>query len=253
MSIKIKYQWRITKYNPVYRNEHGGYTIESEWTSSSDIGKNIDGEILTLEGYLKIETAYIDTIMKFLQVNQIDFVRILKVTYIDGNKNSILYDKDIETLQLQDDCEVPASQIPLLAKMTLREFIHCDFMTEDFFVHFGYDYYMYIGSNHYDEEPLEFAEAQGLFVEEMISAYYVEEKDIIRSVIWIELGNSIIVDEELLPNIELDEYRKALHLSYIHPVTGVFPITPNNQDFFQSKINHQIDFTKYEYYLASTT
>lgn len=247
--IIIKYQWRITKYNPAYRNEYGAY-MKEEWISSFDIGKSV-----TLEDYLKIETAYVDTVMKFSEANQIDFVRILKVTHIDKNKNSILYDKDIEALPLQDDCEVPASQVPLLAKMTLRDYIHCNFITEDFFVHFGDDYYMFIGSNSYHEEPLQFARAHNLFVEDMISPFYVEEKDIMRFVSWSDKEDeySIIVGEESLPPIPLEEYRDLLGLSAIHPVTGVFPITMDNKDFFQSKINHQIDFTKYDYYLASIT
>jgi len=47
VSKHIKYQWRITKYNPNLRNNEGHYTKELEWTSSSDIGKNIYGDTFT--------------------------------------------------------------------------------------------------------------------------------------------------------------------------------------------------------------
>ncbi|MEC1180709.1 hypothetical protein P9B03_19825 [Metasolibacillus meyeri] len=49
--------------------------MKEEWISSSDIGKNIDGRIFTLEDYLRVEPAYIDTVMKFLETNQIDFTK----------------------------------------------------------------------------------------------------------------------------------------------------------------------------------
>jgi hypothetical protein len=32
------YKYRITKYNPIYRDPEGKYTIE-DWTAISDIGK----------------------------------------------------------------------------------------------------------------------------------------------------------------------------------------------------------------------
>ncbi|MDX8362433.1 hypothetical protein [Cytobacillus sp. IB215316] len=39
MSREIKYQFRITKYNPAFRNCEGHYTKTDEWTSAYDIGK----------------------------------------------------------------------------------------------------------------------------------------------------------------------------------------------------------------------
>ena len=251
MSVKIKYQWRITKYNPIHRNEHGYYTIGSEWTSSSDIGKNMYDGLLTLENYIKVETAYIDKIIRFLEANNIKSIWIPTVTYIDTNKESTLYDKEFDKLYLQDDQEVSIAHVRLIAKMVLREFIHCNFITRNFFVHFGYDYYLYIGSNSYYDEPLRFTEAQNLFVEEVISPYYTEEKDMVRSMIWTNIEDDVVIGQEILRNISLKEYQKILRLSTLHPVTGSFSITKDNFEFFQSKMHHQMDFTKYNYYLDS--
>ena len=55
--------------------------------------KNIYGETFTLEEYLKVETAYIDTIIKFLDVNHIKSLRIINTTYIDVDMDSALYNK----------------------------------------------------------------------------------------------------------------------------------------------------------------
>ncbi len=36
----MKFMWRVTKYNPTFRDENGTY-IKDEWTSFSDIGKKV--------------------------------------------------------------------------------------------------------------------------------------------------------------------------------------------------------------------
>lgn len=53
--------WRITKYNPKFRNELGHYQ-KKEWTSVSDIGKIFEGKQLTVEEYLNTENLYINSI-----------------------------------------------------------------------------------------------------------------------------------------------------------------------------------------------
>ena len=38
--------WRITKYNPDYRNKKGHYLLDA-WTEHSDIGRSYDGKKAT--------------------------------------------------------------------------------------------------------------------------------------------------------------------------------------------------------------
>ncbi|MFL0507599.1 hypothetical protein ACH0B5_17895 [Ureibacillus sp. 179-F W5.1 NHS] len=38
--MNMKYQWRITKYNPAFRDQDGAY-MKDEWISSSDIGQHL--------------------------------------------------------------------------------------------------------------------------------------------------------------------------------------------------------------------
>ncbi|WP_193768782.1 DUF7683 domain-containing protein [Lysinibacillus tabacifolii] len=251
----IKYQWRITKYNPDFRNNEGHYTKKLEWTSPAHIGKTINGETFTLEKYLKVETAYINTIMKFLEVNHIKSLTMINMTYIDVDSNCALYnqlyDEKLDNFQLKDDQEVSIDQIPLISKMVLRGFIYCHFITLDFFVHFGDDYYMFIGTNNYQEEPLQFARENNLFVEEMVSPFYINEENIERMIMWTPINEDTVVGEEILTDFSIEEYREILHLSNIHPVIGLFPITASNQQFFQKKLRHKIDTNKYQYYLSA--
>jgi len=46
----------------------------------------------------------------------------------------------------------------------------------------------------------------------------------------------------------LNEYRKLFKLSNEHPVIGDFKILEHQKTFFKSKIKHQMDFKKYDYY-----
>ncbi|MFJ5763936.1 hypothetical protein ACIP9C_01155 [Lysinibacillus sp. NPDC093210] len=253
MHKEIDYQWRITKYNPSYRNAEGHY-LRDEWTSVSEIGKSFQGAILTLNDYLQVEKAYVDTVMKFLEVYQIENVRLIHLeTYGLSNvdKTSPLYDPLFDTIPLAEDMLVTIDQIPIVCKMALREFIHCQMITEDFFVHLGDDYYLFIGATSIKQEAIQFASEQRLFVEQMISPYYLSEKNVIREVAWSFPGERIIEDSEILTDISLEELQNIFQLSSIHPVTGSYLITKDNAKFFQKKIKHKMDFSKYEYYLLA--
>src|SRR5476651_1262643 len=67
--------WRITKYNPQYRDDSGAY-LKNEWTCYSEIGKTFEGKIFTFEEYLKIENAYIQAVLLFMECLNLDSLRI---------------------------------------------------------------------------------------------------------------------------------------------------------------------------------
>ncbi|QSX06726.1 hypothetical protein JYG23_04550 [Sedimentibacter sp. zth1] len=58
----MNYMWRITKYNPQYRDSYGAY-LKDEWTSLSDVGKQYDGKVFTKDEYLEYERLYIESII----------------------------------------------------------------------------------------------------------------------------------------------------------------------------------------------
>lgn len=57
--------WRITKYNPKFRDIDGRY-LKDEWTAFSDIGCVYDGIEFKYSAYLEVESSYIDTIMSIM-------------------------------------------------------------------------------------------------------------------------------------------------------------------------------------------
>lgn len=148
--LMMKYQWRITKYNPLFRNEKGHYLLD-ELTCPSEIGKIINGDSFTLEKYLLIENACVETIIKFLNEKRQDSLRVIQVSnrlISHEDKTSVLYDYAFGEINIKEDMIVNINEIRIICKMILRNFADCQLFSKDnFFVHFGWDYYMYIGSS----------------------------------------------------------------------------------------------------------
>lgn len=249
----IKYQWRVTNYNPDFRNKNGYYTLTEEWTCPSEIGEIINGKEFTLDEYLQVEAAYVNAVIKFIEESGFNSLRILKLSQwniSEEDKKSPLYESEFEQLVLQEDLMVNKNEIRLICKMVLRNFLDCQlYLIDKFFVHFGWDYYMYIGSYVNCSSAIEFATNNRLFVEQIQSPYFFSEEETTRLIQWNEIGDEtkVIVDEEELTSIPLVEYRRIFNLSAEHPVIGSFDIKQEQIQFFQPYLKHKIDVNKYEY------
>ena len=138
-------QYRVTKYNPIFRGSDGAY-LRSEWTSVSDIGKLFAGEVLTKEQYISVEDKYVESSFLFM-----DYCNIKHLTINDLEVRSdyysrlfpddVLIDQGIKDGDLLDN-----ELIGKIIRLSLREKIWCKLLCRSkFFIHFGYDYYMYIG------------------------------------------------------------------------------------------------------------
>ncbi|MCG7379134.1 hypothetical protein MH215_19140 [Paenibacillus sp. ACRSA] len=232
--------------------------VLDEWTCPSEIGKVIQGNIFTLEQYLLVEEAYIDTIMVFLKEAELQTLRVIQVSdrsISQEDQHSVLYEQEFSQILIQEDGVYNTDEIRTICKMILRNYADCQLYAKDhFFVHCGWDYYMFIGSSHDSYQAIEFARSKNLSVEECISPYYYEEKDVTRSIEWSEVDAevAIVIGEEEIRDVTIWEYRNVLGLSEEHPVFGYFRITQAHQEFFQSKINHTLDFTKYRYGLHAS-
>jgi len=152
--------YRITKYNPEKRNKSGAYLLD-EWTGYDQLGKKFDSEEFTLEEYEKVEAAYIDSAIDFLESAG---VRELTVKCLD------LYDLSEESeYRVSEGASYGLDQLRHLFQGALRNEFSAKFESDDpAFVHFGWDYYMYVGVMDRDEGPIERAAGRGLFVEDDI-------------------------------------------------------------------------------------
>lgn len=184
---------RVTKYNPANRNDKGHYMAD-EWIAATDIYENISGHVLTLEEYVRVENAYIDAVLRFMRLNEIAY---LNVQYIEKRAvywhlkiiNRILisrckeykcnphFIKECRALKriirkIKLDSKVYYDDVSDLIRLNLRSILWCKLVHEDtMYVHFGYDYYMYIGSQRCDHETTDAVTRSGLYVEDFVSPY----------------------------------------------------------------------------------
>lgn len=158
--------WRITKYNPVYRNEKG-YYLKDEWTDISDVGTVFDGTLFTIEQYFSVEEKYIKAIILFMECTQTYSLEVKKLEKRVPLRKNEFHSNETERLydSLREGIIIPKVLIPNIVQLLLRSDIWCMLESEKMIAHFGYDYYMYIGSELLCEDTIIKIQEIGLFPE----------------------------------------------------------------------------------------
>ena len=157
------HQYRITKYDPQHRNDSGAFTRD-DWTAVSDVGDIFDGEVLTARAYLAVENIYVDTALAFLGESAVESLVIRSLENQGNYANS--------ELLLADGRECSPLEISDIVRLNLRSSIWCRLVGKNAFLHFGYDYYMYVGVPMPCATAIEFATRCGVFVEPFESPYF---------------------------------------------------------------------------------
>lgn len=173
------YYYRITKYNPIHRNEMGWYT-KDEWTDFSCVGHYFEGKLCTFQDYKSIENVYINAVLAFMDHMNIDN---LTCNYLEKWKEaSELQDLPMQYHQqfksIKNDTFMSRQDMPIFLKLVLRGYIWCKLNYDNkMFVHFGYDYYMFIGVEKECNKIVDQVNKSGLFVEKFISPYLNQNID----------------------------------------------------------------------------
>jgi len=153
------YQFRITKYNPDFRDATGAFNRD-QWTSYSDIGAVFDGVELTEHEYLRAESSYITSAINLLRGSGITELTV------SG------FEQHEEFNALKNGQVIPLDTIAEYFQGVLRESYWCRFESNNgAFVHFGYDYCMYLGLPSNPGNSVASALKLGLFVEPFESPY----------------------------------------------------------------------------------
>lgn len=173
MPLPIMYGWRVTKYDPAFRDEGGAY-LRDEWTSLSDVGKSFGEAGLSFEEYRKVEDAYVSTALSFISEAGLDALTVTHLeTYgVSEARAEDVRDIDFDPKVARRGMRLSGGALGDACRLVLREILWCKLESENgFYLHFGYDYYMYIGSPAPSEKSIAHGRRQGLFVEEMESPY----------------------------------------------------------------------------------
>jgi hypothetical protein len=159
----MRHEYRITKYDPSLRGTDGAYLVD-EWTAFSDIGRKFAGRVLTKAEYMRVETLYLDALETFLGEAEIPTLRI----------------RDLELHKLsgatakgwRENQSLHRSDVRRFATMVLRNKLWARLEApRRAFVHFGYEYYMYIGTSKKVPNAVAATTASGLFAETIRSPY----------------------------------------------------------------------------------
>lgn len=169
--------YRIIKYNPANVDKNNNI-ISDEWISFSDIGKKMDNTVLTFEAYKKIEKAYIDTILNLMNYNGITELTIKGIEKydenIEWNSDDDFSSKEAVELfkRLENGMTITAGTLEKVCKLILREYFWCKLEYKDiFYVHFGFDYYMYIGCQNVSRDFSKEVRDRGIYADEFESPY----------------------------------------------------------------------------------
>lgn len=151
------FSYRICKYDPQCREKNGTYKKE-EWTDFSDIGNTFCDKVLTNAEYSRVENNYISCIMSIMEKSSLFALRIEdleKYSQVAWENGGII---SLDTLShVCRDC--------------LRNNCWCKLSGEEFYIHFGYDYYMYVGCLLSLSEVSLICSSNNLFCELMDSPY----------------------------------------------------------------------------------
>ncbi|EPI03572.1 hypothetical protein D920_00295 [Enterococcus faecalis 13-SD-W-01] len=167
------YYYRISKYNPKYRNSSGDYVLE-DWTSYSDIGETFFNKELTLEKYRIVENLFIDVVIFAMKETQQDFLIVSELEKI-VDKNSILnVGSESYTFykNVHNNARISLKEIPLFMKLQLREYLWGKLVSENLSIHFGYDYYMYMISSKRLNKLIDLFYKKGIYIEENFRSPY---------------------------------------------------------------------------------
>jgi hypothetical protein len=244
-------KYRITKYNPKNRNEEGHYLYD-HWTDISDVGKTLEGELVTQKEYFKIEQDYINAIIEILTESKQKYLRLVSYDndrYIDSIKDNVnewFHNSDFENLNIYEDKKILLSEIPTIIKLNLRGYIDTSLEIKDqFYIQFGYDFYMYSGTPNLSQETVERINSTSVFIEEFWSPYYSPD---LEYVVESNKKDSMYVEgQQTLESMSIDKMKNIFQLSDEHP--GKIYSKLNSE--IVNKLEIKADFDKNEYYLTT--
>ena len=175
--MAVLFRWRVTKYDPALRNETGQY-LSDDWYLFSQIGNTFGDKKLTYQEYWRWETAYVNTALAFMSNAGLDALQVVD----RDNIRRYVNDNQCQDIKLSPESlplgsTVSKDELPDVIRLALREVFWYKLKTGSglsglkFYLHFGWDFYMYIGSRSPSTEAIHYTESHGLFVEPMESPY----------------------------------------------------------------------------------
>jgi len=148
------WQFRITKYDLNKRDDSGRYLDLDEWTEFFEVGEKI-----SLEEYEKIENLYIDAAHDLISG---DGIKYLSLVGLENRQKTCPY---------KDNDKIYCENLKGVIRSLLRGEYWAKLESDKGFIHIGWDFYMYVGTENLNEPAIWKIADNGLYVEQMNSPY----------------------------------------------------------------------------------
>jgi hypothetical protein len=166
-------QWRISKYDPKYRDRDGSYQLD-DWIDVSQLGQTVQGVMFSLEQYLAVEARYIDVALSYTYESGSPALTVkcfepppeqIEEVYPWLVEFNLLHPMPL-VRTLHEGYILSGSEVRLALETLLRGIssftVECE---REFYLEVGWDYYLYIGSLVDCKRSKDIAQERGLFVE----------------------------------------------------------------------------------------
>ena len=247
------YAWRISKYDPKFRNEAGHY-LKEEWIGPAEIGKMFADGMLSEHEYCRIESLYVNAVLRLwtgageppLQIKALQIADAFGLpTGLDS-----LSDVGFQGWEPRNGERIAEPQrIAAMIRYCLRSFGWCELSGETFEVRFGYDYYIEIAALVPQDEERKAIVESGLFVE--VSTF--SPPDPLPSDFQIE---AIRKDEEVIAHIvPLPKLGASEAIDIWPDVPALAGYRTRRIDAamagtIRQYVKYDFDFSEFEYWLA---
>jgi len=256
------FEYRITKYDQSKRNESGTYTGPNAWTSYSDVGDIFDGKELLLEECLRVESAYIETAIKLFEYSGLPYLRLTRTKVHEWEQKRIreegypFYDPAFELIDVTEDAIICPKDMRTILQMIFRGFVEASLEWQDkFYIHIGWDFYMYVGTNKTDEVIHDAIHAKGLYIDKNHPSPYFAF-NLPTNILRIErnkIGEEF-VDNRFEINLTADYLERLKPIwgfSDEHPFLGNWRINRNCKEQIEKVVGQTFNFDAYEYYIQT--
>lgn len=182
---RVAFGWKVTHYDPALLTDEGWLPSPDGWISIDDVGAKFGGTVLTQDEFARVESLHLDAVRLFLGNSSI---ASLEVSDVEPRGDR----PPLRTGQLL----APEEVVGVVKGMLREQGDWCRLESSDpaFYVHVGYDFYLYIGSASPCREAQQAVRDSGLFVEARLSPYHRiwdgDDNDHVLARAWAEVVES---------------------------------------------------------------
>jgi hypothetical protein len=168
-------RWRICKYDRSARDNAGRH-LRDEWIGAAQIGEAFAGKILTRDEYLRVEQLYVAAVVHLWKASGSPSLQIQALEPSSSGFGLPPQLDDLRDVGFKEWSPINGEALPptfleSMVRWCLRELGWCQLHAYEFYVHWGYDYYVYVGTRDGADAARKAIESTGLFVEPCESPY----------------------------------------------------------------------------------